>query len=161
MKKALKIIIDILFIIIIIILLGYFILTLTGKLYLYEVKTGSMEPTIKVNDYILVYKDKDYKKEDILTFEYENSLVTHRIVKKDKNKIITRGDANNTDDDEIDLNSVIGKVIIIGGVLNFVVNYKYAIIAFMLATYFFTCYLNGDKKEKVDKDDEEKEKIES
>ena len=161
MKKVLKLIIDIAFIIIIIVLVGYFILRLTGKINLYEVKTGSMEPTIKINDYIMVYKDKNYKKGDIVTFEYEDSLVTHRIVKIDKNRVITRGDANNVNDDEFDTNSIVGKVILIGGILNIVVNYKYAIIAFMITIYLFTCYLNVDKKEQGDKNEKEKEKIET
>jgi len=161
MKKVLKTIIDIAFVIIIIVLVGYFILRLTGKINLYEVKTGSMEPTIKINDYIMVYKDKNYKKGDIVTFEYEDSLVTHRIVKIDKNRVITRGDANNVNDDEFDTNSIVGKVILIGGILNIVVNYKYAIIAFMITIYLFTCYLNGDKKEQGDKNEKEKEQIET
>ena len=161
MKKVLKTIIDIAFVIIIIVLLGYFILRLTGKINLYEVKTGSMEPTIKINDYIMVYKDKDYKKGDIVTFEYEDSLVTHRIVNINKNRVITRGDANNVNDDEFDTNSIVGKVILIGGILNIVVNYKYAIIAFMITIYLFTCYLNVDKKEQGDKNEKEKEKIET
>ena len=160
MKKVLKKIIDIIFIIIIIILVGYFILRLTGKINLYEVKTGSMEPTLKINDYIMVYKSSDYKKGDIVTFEYGDSLVTHRIVKIDKNKMVTKGDANNTFDDEIDVNSVVGKVFLKGGILNIIINYKYAIIAFMLAIYLLTCYLDDDKKEQGDKNEKEKEKNE-
>ena len=40
-------------------------------------------------------------------------------------------------------------------------NYKYAIIAFMITIYLFTCYLNGDKNEQGDKNEKEKEKIET
>ncbi len=160
MKKVLKTIINILFTIIIIVLVGYFILRLTGKINVYEVKTGSMEPTLKINDYILIYKSNNYKKGDIVTFEYDDSLVTHRIVKIDKNKMVTKGDANNTNDDETDINRVVGKVFLKGGILNIVINYKYAIIAFMLAIYLLTCYLDDGKKEQGDKNEKEKEKNE-
>lgn len=158
MEKVIKKLIDIVFVIIIIVLVGYFILRVTGKIDVFEVKTGSMEPTIKINDYIMIYNDKEYKKGDIVTFRYEDTFVTHRIIKINNNKMVTKGDANNVEDDEMDVKSIVGKVILIGGILNFVVNYKLVIVAFMLAIYLFTCYLNGDKKEQGDKNEKEKEK---
>ena len=158
MEKILKILIDIVTIIIIIALVVYFGLRITGIIDVYEVKTGSMIPTIKVSDYIMIYKSKELKKGDIVTFKFENSLVTHRIVNIKDNKITTRGDANNINDDEIDISAVIGKVIIIGGLLNIVVNYKIPIIAFMLAIYLLTCYLNDDEKEQGEKNEKAKEK---
>jgi signal peptidase len=150
--------IDVLFVIIIIALIGYFGLRIAGIIDVYKVQTGSMVPTIKINDYIMTYKSKEYKKGDIVTFKFEDSLVTHRIMNKQGNKIITRGDANNINDDETDISNVVGKVIIIGGLLNIVVDYKIPIIALMLAIYLLTCYLNDDEKEQGDKNGKEKEK---
>ena len=157
MKKVLKKIIDILFIIIIIVLAGYFVLRLTGKIDLYQVKTGSMIPAIQVNDYIMISQTNEYKKGDIVTFKYENTLVTHRIVEINDNKVITKGDANNTNDDEIDIESITGKVIFIGGLLNIIVNYKFVIIGLMIIIYIVSCFLEKeDKPVKEENNEEEK-----
>ena len=155
MKKVLKRIIDILFIIIIIILAGYFVLRLTGKIDLYQVKTGSMIPAIQVNDYIMITKTNDYKKGDIVTFKYENTLVTHRIVEINENKVTTKGDANNTNDDEIDIESITGKVIFIGGLLNIIVNYKFVIIGLMIIIYIVSCFLEKEDKPVKEENNEE------
>lgn len=79
---------------------------------LFQVQTGSMEPKIKVNDLIIIKKKNNYKKNDVVTFiDENNNYVTHRIIKINKNKIITKGDANNTEDMPINKNNIIGKVI--------------------------------------------------
>ncbi len=77
----------------------------------FNVATGSMEPTIKKEDIILVKKMDDYKEDDIITFVKEGSYITHRIMQISDNNYITRGDANNTDDPAIPKEIVIGKVI--------------------------------------------------
>jgi len=157
MKKIIKLLIDIVFIIIIVILAGYFIFRLTGKLNTYRVETGSMEPAIHVNDYIMVFETNDYKEKDIVTFKYENTLVTHRIVEVNDNKVTTKGDANNTNDDEIDKSSIVGEVILAGGIINFIINYKFVIIAVMIVIYLLSCYIEKDK-EQIKKEDKDEEK---
>ena len=145
MIKVLKKILNVIFIILIIILAGYFILRLTGRLEIYNVKTGSMEDNIHVNDYILIYKKDDYEIGDIVTFKKDNYLVTHRIIREENNKFVTKGDANNTEDDAISLGQIVGKVIIIGGVLNFIVNYKFTLAGTFLSLYLISCYFDSDK----------------
>ena len=76
-----------------------------------KIVSGSMEPTYSVNDYILIKKQTDYNLNDVVTYvdKYGN-FVTHRIVKINRNKIITKGDANNTVDESFDKSKVQGKV---------------------------------------------------
>ena len=77
-----------------------------------KIVSGSMEPTYSVNDYILIKKQTDYNLNDVVTYvdKYGN-FVTHRIVKINRNEIITKGDANNTKDESFDKSKVQGKVI--------------------------------------------------
>lgn len=78
----------------------------------FEVASGSMEPTLKVNDVILVsVKDSEYKKDDIIAYASNNAIITHRIVMIDNDKLIVKGDANNTTDAPIQKEQVIGKVV--------------------------------------------------
>ena len=147
MVKLIQKIINIVFIIIIVILAGYFILRLTGVVTIYRVETGSMESNIHINDYVLAMKQKEYKENDVITFKTKDIFVTHRIIKIEDNKIITKGDANNDEDEIIELNQITGKVIYTGGVLNFIINYKLVIVAVMLIIYLISCYINSlDKK---------------
>ena len=49
---------------------------------------------------------------DIVTYkENENYFVTHRIIEKNGNKLITKGDSNNEIDTEIVNSQILGKVI--------------------------------------------------
>lgn len=80
----------------------------------FEVQTGSMEDTIYVNDFVFVKLDESFSEDDIITFYYNDSIVTHRIVELKENELITKGDANNTLDNPITYNDVIGKVVFIG-----------------------------------------------
>lgn len=75
------------------------------------VATGSMEPTLKQNDLVIVKKSDTYKKNDIITFEKDGNFITHRIINFIGEDIITKGDANNTNDAAIKESLIIGKVI--------------------------------------------------
>lgn len=74
---------------------------------LYQVKTGSMSPTLPIGAIILskIPKDKtSLKKGDIITFEHNKSVVTHRIIEVINDngiKYRTKGDnpANSPDPD--------------------------------------------------------------
>ena len=143
MIKLFKKIIDILFVVIIVILVAYFVLRVTNKVAIYEVKTGSMEDGIHVGDYILTYKCDKYNVGDVVTYDVNGYFVTHRIVEKNGSKVITKGDANNVADEEIDEKSIRGRMIYNGGILNVIINYKLAIIGFMLMIYLITYYLDS------------------
>ena len=140
MSKIFKIAFDIILIFLIIILCLYFILRILGIVKIYEVKTGSMEDGIHVGDYILIVKKNNYKVGDIVTYTKEDYYVTHRIVEKNGNKVITKGDANNVVDEEINVSDIVGKVIYHGGILNFFIEFKYIIAGGLLCLYLLSIF---------------------
>ena len=79
---------------------------------------GSMQPTININDVIIV-KDCDIKElkiDDIITFNKDKKIISHRIIKKieknDKFFFLTQGDNNNIEDKGlIEEKQIYGKVI--------------------------------------------------
>ena len=150
-SKVLKKITDIIIVLLIIFLGIYFILRFMGVAEIYLVKTGSMEDGIHVGDYILIYKKDKYNIGDVVTYEKNGYHVTHRIIKKNGNKVVTKGDANNIEDDEINVKSIVGKVIYSGGYLNFVIDYKYALASALLALYLFSCYFSK-KDDEINED---------
>ncbi len=161
MVKILKKILDVILITIIIALSLYFILRFSNRIRIYNVMTGSMEDNIHAGDYILILKKDNYRVGDIVTFSKEGYYITHRIIKMEGNKVTTKGDANNVEDATINESSIIGKVILIGGILNIVINYKFAIVGILLSIYLLTCYFdkgseNGDKKATEIKNADEK-----
>ena len=79
----------------------------------YMVVTGSMEDTIKVKDIVIVKITKDVKNNEIISYEDNNKIITHRIIKITDNYIVTKGDANNSEDKPITKEKVVGKVVCI------------------------------------------------
>jgi signal peptidase len=77
----------------------------------YLVQSGSMSPTIKVGDFILTKSTPNYQPNDIITFvTKDNRVVTHRIIKIDASKFVTKGDANQSSDLEpVSQNQIVGK----------------------------------------------------
>ena len=80
----------------------------------FEVATGSMSNTIEIGDVILVKliePNEPVSENEIVVFTQDTTLVTHRIIKINGDQIITKGDANNTQDDPISRGQIIGKVV--------------------------------------------------
>ena len=77
----------------------------------FEIVSGSMSPTIEKGDMIIVKIDNDYKVGDIVSFKEEDSIITHRIVEKGDNYYVTKGDANNTVDNPIKKEQIIGRTV--------------------------------------------------
>lgn len=78
---------------------------------LFEVATGSMKPTIQIGDVVIVKITKDVNENDIIVYVDGDDIITHRLVEKSENNIVTRGDANNSEDKPIQENMIIGQVI--------------------------------------------------
>lgn len=108
-KRIFKFLLMLIFIILIIINLSFLIKKEFLGYRILQVQTGSMYPTLEVGDYILIKKEKEYKISDIITYKNNNYFITHRIVSMDP--IITKGDNNNTNDDAIKEEYIIGKYI--------------------------------------------------
>lgn len=79
----------------------------------FRVETGSMSGTFEINDIIIVKITKNVKNNDIITFKEKDNIITHRIIKIDGEEIVTKGDANNSEDEAISKDVIIGKVIFI------------------------------------------------
>lgn len=79
----------------------------------FEVATGSMENTINIGDVVIVNLTKDVNENDIIVYKDDNNFITHRLIKKQTDKLITRGDANNSEDKPINEDQILGKVIYI------------------------------------------------
>lgn len=76
-----------------------------------EVVSGSMEPTIHVGDLIVIdTKETEFKENDIITFtDDDGSFVTHRIISINNDKMVTKGDNNNSDDPSSSVTTIVGK----------------------------------------------------
>ncbi len=75
------------------------------------VLSGSMEPTLNVNDVIIVCESESYNIEDIVVYDNGKELIVHKIIEKNGDTLTTKGDANNTSDDPISVKAVKGKVV--------------------------------------------------
>lgn len=83
-----------------------------GKIY--QIQTGSMEPTIKTGSYVLVRPAEEIKTGQVVLFDQVGYPVPilHRVVAINAGgeNLTTRGDANGTDDASIDRSQVRGVV---------------------------------------------------
>lgn len=79
----------------------------------FEVITGSMSGTIEVGDVVIVKIENSIQENDIIVYRQEDSFITHRVIKINEDTVITKGDANNSEDRQINKNQILGKVIYI------------------------------------------------
>lgn len=95
--------------------------------------SGSMEPTLKVGG-ILYYEKmelEDFKINDILVYKTKDHIISHRIVDIVDDGFITKGDANNSvDNNLVNKNQVLGKgtnwsIPYIGYYADFIYTHKY------------------------------------
>jgi len=75
------------------------------------VLSGSMEPALNVNDLLIIHKAADYTVGDIVVYQDAHNLIVHRIVEDNGDTVVTRGDANSTEDSPIDKSSIKGVVV--------------------------------------------------
>ena len=91
--------------------------------------SGSMEPNIKIGDYVIVSVNGGYDVGEVVMFKRGNSYIAHRVIEVFDDGIITKGDANDTEDKKISKDDVVGPVIKVikglGNFLTFLAKYKY------------------------------------
>ena len=133
---------------------------------LFEVASGSMEPTLQINDVLLVkVNDNDLKKDDIIAYQQDDSVITHRIVVVDNDNLIVKGDANNTVDSPITKSQVIGKVVKVYpklGIWKRILTEPKILILIFITLLLFDAALSYNGKTKKDEDkiiDNKKEDI--
>ena len=99
-----------------------------------------MEPAIEPGEMILIKNENHYKPGDVVTYiDEDNFFITHRITQIDDNKCITKGDNNNIEDSQFDINNIQGRVVYHSKVLGFIILYilKPLIIVYLGTLLFF------------------------
>ncbi len=79
----------------------------------FKVVSGSMADTINIGDIVVIKIENDKNSinvNDIIVFKQDEYIITHRVINIDGDTILTKGDANNTEDKTIERNQIIGKV---------------------------------------------------
>ena len=113
------------------------------------VLTGSMEPALDINDFVIIKKSNEIKIDDIISYKQINSdnEVLHRVIRINDNEIVTKGDANNTEDKPINIDQVtgvyIGKIKYLGNIIFFI---KKPIVFSTIITTFLIIMLIPSKK---------------
>ena len=118
---------------------------------IFEVESGSMSPTINVDDMIVVKLSKDIKKGNIITYMHEDDFITHRVIEVLDDRLVTKGDYNNSEDKIIDKDVVLGKVVKVfpkfGVWREILLSPKIIILIFTtLILFSFGCAYTGKKK---------------
>lgn len=140
---------------------------------IFNVASGSMEPTIKVGDVILVKDAEPYSLtpgEDIITYKMSDNgdekLITHRFIRYEeddegKKMIITKGDANIIEDNPVDPSQVMGtyqRTLVLVTFLTGLFRSKVGFFVFIFVpiVIYMTIVILEDHYAKKDEEEEEK-----
>ena len=164
LKKFISVVVSIftyiLLVILVLVIYGKCSLMFTGKMYpsyfgytIFEVASGSMEPTLYIDDVILVNVTQDnLKKGDIIAFQSDDVVITHRILLIDDDTITVKGDKNNTIDKPISRSQVIGKVVKVlpkFGVWKKILTEPKILFAIFITLVLFDFALSYNKEDKM------------
>lgn len=119
-KVIVDLIVFVLCVIAIIVIWGFVQLNVQKKDYInifgysvFSTETGSMSPTMEKGDIVIIKIGDEIREKDIITYKKENVFITHRIEKINEDSIIAKGDRNNTEDEPIKKDDIIGRVVFI------------------------------------------------
>lgn len=125
--------------------------------------SGSMEPNLSIDDMIIVKEQNDYKVGDIVVFQKDYTLVVHRIISIEENEIITKGDANDTEDKPITKENIKGEVVNsisgVGKLVNFIKSPLGLLLFFSISGYLYYLTNKIERKRKDAEIDKLKEKL--
>ena len=127
-------------------------------IYMFNIVSESMEPTLKINDVVVVKtcEATQLQKGDIITFQQDGRIISHRIldITKDKKiiKFRTKGDNNEIpDSDLIPEGQVYGKVLFsikkIGKIISYIQNIRglINIVFFVIIVYILVSLRDKQK----------------
>lgn len=166
-KKKTDFLLIFLIIVFIIVAYCYMQLTVLKKEYVnflgftfFRVISGSMESTIHVNDIVIVKITKEIDIRDIITYKSDKNFITHRVIVINPRSVITQGDANNTPDDPISKEDILGKVVFIIPVEILIKVFTTPeVIGAFIASIVMLWIIFHKKKEKISKEEvKEKDK---
>ena len=130
----------------------------------FEVATGSMSGAIEEGDAVIIKLDTKYDVGDVVTYKSGKDFITHRIIEINDDYVITKGDANNTNDNPIDKQLIIGKVVkTISNVKTLrkvILNPKVIVLVFITLFSLSLLFSYNGKNIKIVVDKEEKPKKE-
>lgn len=166
--KVLKIISSCLFCVLILVLIisiySFISLNILNNKYVnffsytvFQVGSNSMAPTITTNDILIVKLTKDINKDDIITFFSDDKIVTHRVIEINNKTYMTKGDANNTMDNPVTEDMVIGKVskiIVNGGTWFKVITTPKVIVLICITLFLFSLAFSYKSKKTLSKNDD-------
>lgn len=126
-------------------------------IYVFNIISESMEPTLEINDVVVVQKCAPSRLQtgDIITFEQDGKIISHRIldiiVEKGNIKFETKGDNNKIPDSEkVEAEQVYGKVLFkigkIGKVITYIQNIRGLINMVILMVIIFIFVSLKDKQ---------------
>ena len=115
---------------------------------IYCIMSGSMEPTISPGSIILVDLKTEPHVEDIVTFQTQDTIITHRLKKQiNDQKYITKGDANHSDDPiPLFKAQIIGKVIIVIPFIGYIVIFLRRYLWLLCAAFLMFMYIMKERK---------------
>ena len=118
------------------------------------VLSGSMEPELSVDDLLIVAPADTYEVGDVVVFQNQRTAIVHRIVSINGDEIITRGDANTSDDEPITKANIKGRVVcaipFVGLIINLIKTPVGTILLIGLAVWLLESSFKKEKNKKSD-----------
>ena len=81
-----------------------------------SITSGSMWPSLKKGDLVLIKgigSKEEVQMGDIIVYQNPKGFTIHRVIRINNNTLVTKGDANNTEDEPIKYDKIIGKTLTI------------------------------------------------
>lgn len=128
---------------------------------IFEVQTGSMSGEIEAGDWVIVKATKDIALDDIITFKQGDEFTTHRVIEKYTDTYVTKGDVNNSKDEPITDDDIVGKVVKVlphFGILRKTLFNPWVVISLIITLFLINFAL---KKEDSKKEEQLKQKVNS
>lgn len=127
------------------------------------VLSGSMEPTLSVNDLVLVREQDSYEIDDIVVYQDGSMLVIHKIISIDGDEVITKGDANDVADKPISASDIKGKAVwhipVLGALIRFLKTSVGFILIIAAAIALFELPHMRERKKAMEEQEKIKEEI--
>ncbi len=129
------------------------------------VLTGSMEPELSADDLVVICEsDGEVAVDDIVVFQDGHTLVIHRVIAIDGDTVITKGDANNLQDDPIQRKDIKGVLVFsipyIGALVRLLKHPVTVAILLIAALWLANRSFRKEKTKDTDELDEIKKEIE-
>ena len=127
------------------------------------VMSGSMEPELSVNDFVIIKQDDSYEPDDIVVYQQGHSLVIHRLISINGETAVTKGDANDIPDPEIRVKDIKGRMTAhipyLGAAVRFVKSSVGTVLLLLAAIIMFEMPYLKDRRKAVSEQEKIKEEI--